>query len=39
MVALAWQLLIALWRLLKTGEMPAGATRKVEVCGETIAEP
>jgi transposase len=32
-VALARQLLIALWRLLKTGELPAGAVLKVEVSG------
>jgi transposase len=33
MVALARQFLIALWRFLKTGELPAGAVRKVEVSG------
>jgi hypothetical protein len=38
MVALARQFLIALWRFLKTGELPAGAVRKVEVSGETIPE-
>jgi hypothetical protein len=36
MVALARKFLIALWRFLKTGELPAGAVRKVEVSGETI---
>jgi hypothetical protein len=37
-VALARKLLIALWRFLKTGELPAGAVLKVEVSGETIPE-
>ena len=32
-VALARKLLIALWRFLKTGELPAGAVLKVEVSG------
>jgi transposase len=31
MVALARKLLIALWRFLKTGELPAGAVLKAEV--------
>jgi transposase len=37
-VALARKLRIALWRFLKTGELPAGAGLKVEVSGETIPE-
>ena len=37
-VALARKLLIALWRFLKTGELPAGAVLKVEVSDETIPE-
>ena len=36
MVALARKLLIALWRFLKTGELPAGAILKAEVSDETI---
>src|SRR5215831_2430123 len=32
-VALARKLLIALWRFLKTGELPAGAVLKAEVSG------
>jgi hypothetical protein len=36
MVALARKFLIALWRFLQTGELPAGAVRKAEVSGETI---
>src|SRR5215468_5461768 len=35
-VALARKLLIALWRFLRTGELPAGAVLKVAVSGETI---
>jgi transposase len=31
MVALARKLLIALWRFLETGELPAGAILKAEV--------
>jgi len=31
-VALARKLLIALWRFLRTGELPAGVVLKVEVC-------
>jgi hypothetical protein len=38
MVALARKFLIALWRFLKTGELPAGAVLKVEVSGEPIPE-
>ena len=37
-MALARKLLIALWRFLKTGELPAGAVLKAEVSGETIPE-
>ena len=33
LVALARKLLIALWRFLKTGELPAGAVLKVAVSG------
>jgi transposase len=32
-VALARKLLIALWRFLKTGELPAGAVLKAEMSG------
>jgi len=35
-VALARKLLIALWRFLRTGELPAGAVLKVAVSGSTI---
>jgi hypothetical protein len=38
MVALARKLLIALWRFLKTGELPAGAVLKAEGAGEIIPE-
>jgi len=33
MVALARKVLIALWRCLRTGELPAGAVLKVAVSG------
>jgi Transposase IS116/IS110/IS902 family len=36
LVALARKLLIALWRVLQTGERPAGAILKAEVSDETI---
>jgi len=36
MVALARTFLIALWRFLRPGELPAGAVLKVAVSGETI---
>jgi transposase len=36
--ALARQVLIALWRFLKTGERPAGAVRKAAVSGSRIPE-
>lgn len=34
-VALARQLLMALWRVLETGALPAGAVLKAEASGET----
>ena len=38
MVALARKVLIALWRFLKTGELPAGAALKAAVSGEPVPE-
>jgi hypothetical protein len=38
MVALARKCLIALWRFLKTGELPAGAVLKAERSGESLPE-